>query len=114
VPVKLIVPFEIDLPIVPFVGRVHFEGRRVVDLQSMVVSSLVEIGSRLGQAGVKRRGNGTRVTVARSVWGAEETASFLGRDLEESQTASFIWSLGWRHVFTVFLPILGLGQRMKQ
>jgi hypothetical protein len=63
--VKLIVPFEIDLPIIPFVGRVHSEGRRVIDLQSMVVSSLVEIGGRLGQAGVKRRGNGTRVTVAR-------------------------------------------------
>jgi hypothetical protein len=51
VPPKLVIPFEIDLPVVPFVGGVRSGGRRVVDLPAVAVSSLVEIGGRLGQAG---------------------------------------------------------------
>jgi hypothetical protein len=50
-PPKLVVPFEIDLPVVPFVGGVRSGGRRVVDLPAVAVSSLVEIAGRLGQAG---------------------------------------------------------------
>jgi hypothetical protein len=37
-----------------------------------------------------------RAQGARSVWGADENASFLGRDLQECQTAYSIWSIGWR------------------
>jgi hypothetical protein len=51
VPPKLVIPFEIDLPVVPFVGGVRSGGRRVVDLPAVAVSSLVEIGGRLGQVG---------------------------------------------------------------
>ncbi|KAK8457362.1 hypothetical protein SEVIR_3G173200v4 [Setaria viridis] len=47
-PPKLAIPFEIDLPVVPFVDGVRRGG---VDLPAVAVSSLVEIGGRLGQAG---------------------------------------------------------------
>ncbi|KAL6609598.1 hypothetical protein ACP70R_039567 [Stipagrostis hirtigluma subsp. patula] len=46
-PPKLVIPFDIDLPVVPFVGG----GGGGVDLPAVAVSSLVEIGGRLGQAG---------------------------------------------------------------
>ncbi|KAL6851739.1 hypothetical protein ACP4OV_020303 [Aristida adscensionis] len=45
-PPKIVIPFDIDLPVVPFVG-----GVAGVDLPAAAVSSLVEIGGRLGQAG---------------------------------------------------------------
>ncbi|XP_040380167.1 uncharacterized protein LOC102718176 isoform X2 [Oryza brachyantha] len=47
-PAKLI-PFEIDLPVVPFVGGAR--GGRAPDLPAAAVASFVEIGERLGQAG---------------------------------------------------------------
>lgn len=47
-PPKLAIPFDIDLPVVPFVDGVRRGG---VDLPAVAVSSLVEIGGRLGQAG---------------------------------------------------------------
>ncbi|GJN15031.1 hypothetical protein PR202_gb01916 [Eleusine coracana subsp. coracana] len=49
-PPKLVIPFDIDLPVVPFVGGVRSRGG-VADLPAVAVSSLVEIGGRLGQAG---------------------------------------------------------------
>ncbi|WVZ99359.1 hypothetical protein U9M48_044680 [Paspalum notatum var. saurae] len=49
-PPKLAIPFEIDLPVVPFVDGVR-RGVGAVDLPAVAVSSLVEIGGRLGQAG---------------------------------------------------------------
>ncbi|OEL19961.1 hypothetical protein BAE44_0019020 [Dichanthelium oligosanthes] len=48
-PPKLAIPFDIDLPVVPFVGGVRRGA--AVDLPAAAVSSLVEIGGRLGQAG---------------------------------------------------------------
>ncbi|KAG8081601.1 hypothetical protein GUJ93_ZPchr0286g2804 [Zizania palustris] len=48
-PMKLI-PFEIDLPVVPFVGGGR-GGRAGADLPAVAVASFVEIGGRLGQAG---------------------------------------------------------------
>jgi hypothetical protein len=50
-PPKLAIPihFDIDLPVVPFVGGARRGGE--VDLPAAAVSSLVEIGGRLGQAG---------------------------------------------------------------
>ncbi|RLN01083.1 uncharacterized protein C2845_PM06G00280 [Panicum miliaceum] len=50
-PPKLAIPihFDIDLPVVPFVGGARRGG--AVDLPAAAVSSLVEIGGRLGQAG---------------------------------------------------------------
>ncbi|KAL6618889.1 hypothetical protein ACP70R_034028 [Stipagrostis hirtigluma subsp. patula] len=48
-PPKLVIPFDIDLPVVPFVGGGGGGGG--VDLPAVAVSSLVEIGGRLGQAG---------------------------------------------------------------
>ncbi|CAN6337004.1 unnamed protein product [Urochloa humidicola] len=50
-PPKLAIPFEIDLPVVPFVGGVRRGGGGAIDLPAAAVSSLVEIGGRLGQAG---------------------------------------------------------------
>nr|CAB3460898.1 unnamed protein product [Digitaria exilis] len=50
-PPKISIPFEIDLPVVPFVGGVHRGGGGAIDLPAAAVSSLVEIGGRLGQAG---------------------------------------------------------------
>nr|CAB3464637.1 unnamed protein product [Digitaria exilis] len=50
-PPKISIPFEIDLPVVPFVGGVHRGGGGAIDLPAVAVSSLVEIGGRLGQAG---------------------------------------------------------------
>ncbi|CAN6332308.1 unnamed protein product [Urochloa humidicola] len=52
-PPKLGIPFDIDLPVVPFVGGVRRGGGGgvAVDLPAAAVSSLVEIGGRLGQAG---------------------------------------------------------------
>ncbi|CAN6327512.1 unnamed protein product [Urochloa humidicola] len=52
-PPKLAIPFDIDLPVVPFVGGVRRGGGggAAVDLPAAAVSSLVEIGGRLGQAG---------------------------------------------------------------
>ncbi|EEE64455.1 hypothetical protein OsJ_19304 [Oryza sativa Japonica Group] len=51
-PAKLI-PFEIELPVVPFVvgGRRAGGGRGAADLPAAAVASFVEIGGRLGQAG---------------------------------------------------------------
>lgn len=49
-PPNLAIPFEIDLPVVPFVDGVR-RGVGAVDLPAVAVSSLVEIGGRLGQAG---------------------------------------------------------------
>ncbi|KAF0924245.1 hypothetical protein E2562_009953 [Oryza meyeriana var. granulata] len=49
-PAKLI-PFEIDLPVVPFVGGGRGGGGRGADLPAAAVASFVEIGGRLGQAG---------------------------------------------------------------
>ncbi|KAG0518927.1 hypothetical protein BDA96_09G219500 [Sorghum bicolor] len=49
-PPKIVIPFDIDLPVVPFVGGVR-RAAGAVDLPAVAVSSLVEIGGRLGQAG---------------------------------------------------------------
>lgn len=49
-PPKIFIPFDIDLPVVPFVGGVR-RAAGAVDLPAVAVSSLVEIGGRLGQAG---------------------------------------------------------------
>ncbi|KAJ1263768.1 hypothetical protein BS78_09G212000 [Paspalum vaginatum] len=49
-PPKLAIPFDIDLPVVPFVDGVR-RGVGAVDLPAVAVSSLLEIGGRLGQAG---------------------------------------------------------------
>ncbi|AQK87708.1 hypothetical protein ZEAMMB73_Zm00001d038747 [Zea mays] len=49
-PPKLVIPFDLDLPVVPFVAGMR-RGVGTVDLPAVAVSSLVEIGGRLGQAG---------------------------------------------------------------
>lgn len=49
-PPKLVIPFDLDLPVVPFVAGMR-RGAGTVDLPAVAVSSLVEIGGRLGQAG---------------------------------------------------------------
>ncbi|GJM89543.1 hypothetical protein PR202_ga05745 [Eleusine coracana subsp. coracana] len=54
-PPKLVIPFDIDLPVVPFVGGVRSRGG-VADLPAVAVSSLVEIGGRIGQAGCELGG----------------------------------------------------------